>query len=529
MSDEVKTRVSIEGADQAVSDVKRLVESEKKLLEQDKALAEWANKVREGITKSTDAVKDGGREAVAAASKYSSLKSAMDGILSSVQGLIGGLVGTAGLVAAFRAQNEQLQENARLSNEVARSQLDLLFLNQGFKPGDIAVVDDVANMTGQSRASVGQAFGQFKSKTSNLNDDQRLGFFRELAQTALTTEAPIGQLVPLFAQGSLYVNDPNRLQNIVRKTQELSPEASPQALAKLLPEVLPFAGGLNLKPEEIAGLAVTAMTVSGSPDKGITALRNILLTLGGGGTDEQKALMEELGAPTSMGTFKQLAVLSGAQKTGGLGIEKMTGLVGKENAQVFLSMLQNPDLLRNNVSAIVAAGQGSKDLTEEAIVNIIGGSEQQKLRLQTEQATARIEGLKSKDVGAQKTMLARKLMEEEMIRRGYSPSARTVKLTAFDVAVFGGASAERAVELSEGFGDDLSDVVSNRIGQGPMLDAQMIGDNIDPELLASELRKPEAAQKTLKEMKRITIVNYNNSFINTMNPAKAPDDVKRQD
>jgi len=396
------------------------------------------------------------------------------------------VIGT--VTAAIRANTEEVKRNAEAANQQKKAQLDLQFLRQGYSAADLQVVEDAASIIGGPNAQVeaAGAFAQLRSQTSHLTDDQQVEFFRQMAETTLTTSAPIQDLVPLFARGSLYVSDPNRLQNIMRKTQELSPEASPRALAQLLPRVLPLAGeDTGLAPEQIAGLLVTSMNLSGTPEMGATGLRNILSIISGGAQGAGADVLARAGADRG-DAMQRLAALAGED----LSVERRTQLFGRENLVVASGLLNNLDLARRNVAEVVGVGRSGRDLTAEAIDEIYGQDRQQALRLATAQAQARVERQKGADVRAQEAALGRLFFEERMRAKGTSAFRREANLTGYDIATGMGLSPENATwvagmffglprEMAELYTQGGPDAISRGLQAGPQTNVNIIGQQVN--------------------------------------------------
>ena len=145
-------------------------------------------------------------------------------------GLAGAYLGVNGLIHALRTSQQAMQENARVANELKEAQRNLQFLSQGFGPEELKATANAARLKGGQDAVLDAqtAFADMKSQTASMSDADRIALFNQLVQTSLTTDAPMSELVSLFAKGSQYVADPERLQSIIRKTQELSPAASPK-------------------------------------------------------------------------------------------------------------------------------------------------------------------------------------------------------------------------------------------------------------------------------------------------------------
>lgn len=390
------------------------------------------------------------------------------GLQSELRNLVLGAASIHAVTEAFRMQTEELRKNAEMANRVKEAQLDLMFLSQDLNLEELAMVNRAAGVVGgeDAQVEVAGAFAQFKSQTAHLSSTQRNAYFQQLIESSLTTSAAPSSLVELYSRGSLYVSDPNRLQNIIRQTQILSPEASPQALAQLLPRVLPLAGqDTGLAPEQIAGLLVTAMSQSGSPEMGATGLRNILTIISGGVQGEGANILAATGANQG-NALQRLEALAAAN----LSIEQRTQLFGRENVTLATSMMGNLGLARSNINQIVGATSGGADLTAEAIANMYGGDAQTRTMLQQRQAEAELAAARAADADAQFSQMIRQRYEADLVRQGVSPIGRKARLIWFDLhAAHGNVTPERVA----------NDPALRGYLDGPVTDVTIINQQIN--------------------------------------------------
>jgi len=400
------------------------------------------------MRKVADAEDELGRKTEEVGDKANASSAASDkvmGAFGSLGNQVLALAGPAGALVLFNrilAENKRaMEENAEVANRLKESQLDLQFLGSDYNPSELSAVRRAGEISGDLYGSF-LAFGELKSKTAAMTDEQRFGLYEQLVETSLTTSAGQSSLVPLFAKMSQFVDDPERLQAIIRESQRLSPAATPQALAGNLPNILSPSEALNLSPEQAAGLLVTALNIDEA--SGATQLRNTLRILSGGGTDEQTKMLIGYGADPSIGIMAQLAALRGAN----LGVPEASKLVGGENFTGFLGLLRDTAAKRN-IAEIQAASLAGVDTTRQAIENIYGKDEQQRARLGGAQAEARLQQARSTDLQAQLATRARKDLEAGMIASGMPPIMRATRLAAFDTAIGMGMSIQEATLEAE--------------------------------------------------------------------------------
>ncbi len=430
----------------------------------------------------------------------------------------------------IRATNEELKAQADLTNEQALALRDLQFLRAGFSAADLSIVDRGAVLTGEGRSAIGGAFAELRSKTASLTDAQQVALFEELLETSLTTQNPASTLVPLFAKGSQFVADPNRLQSMLRKMQELSPAASPGVLASKFPQVLNPGVDAGLTPEETGGLLVEALTVS--EENGATSLRNILTILAAPDTDARRQILSDRGAGPSIGVLEQLRVL----QRGGMSLDDQVALVGRENLSVFGGLLR-----RNEFDSVIGqinqASLGGTDITEDAIKNIFNEDERLRKAVQTRQVEQQTEGLRSNSRRAQDFALARSIVERELFK-AFDQGALTkadvdAKLEMFDSAVAQGMSMEEAlnaVVLGRSFTNAARDLAPMATIGVPVIGPFLLGhalffedDTQDPgfgpadlpDIVTEELEAgPRRSLSQVRGVQNVTIVNVGNQFNN---------------
>lgn len=485
--DEIKQRITVE-ADQAIRDLERVTEAEQKHARQIKRTGDAAEQSGERSKKAGDQTRQAGDEirksgdaAEDASRKHDKLGTTWSNLSNDV--LVAGAAAVGALTAALRLNTQELERNAEAANRVKEVQIDLQFLSQGYRPDELAAVRAAAEKKGGPNAlsDMATTFAELKSKTAAMGDRERVALFEQLVETSMTTSAPASSLVGLFAKGSQYVADPDRLQDIIRQTQILSPASSPKVLEKELPRALATGAEVGLTAEETSGLLVSAMNID--EESGGTSLRNIMTILAGGTTPEGMKILEAAGAKPEQGVLNQLDALRNAQ----LNPAQMTTLVGRENFVTFAGMLRQGQY-RDNIGSIYTTTQGTGDPTAEALQNILSGDRQQALRALTDQATTRIEGIRADDREAQEAMYVRKRLEEEMLKDDRAPYYINYKLWGYDQAVGVGMSPVAATKFAVGFQERKRyvPVAEQALEEMPDLDVSEIGDAYDEAQRATE-------------------------------------------
>lgn len=463
MVDELRTRITVEG-DQAQRALKEVSDEEKKLADNTREAGDAAEGATEELGKMQGVTGFLGR--------------GIGSLLDQVSGLVRGLVGVGGLVAAWRANRDEMQQNVALIRELADAQRDFLFLSSGNTDSELGAIKDAAEIVGGpgSRVELTRTFAQLKSQTANISEEERLAIFQQLVETSLTTSAKPTELVELFSKGARFVPDPQQLQNIIAQTIIESPESDPAVLARLLPEVLPAGVAAGITPAETAGALSFAAGEAGTASQGATGLRNILLALRGRGTPESREILERVGAGPEGNFFQQIDALSGAFGSGELGLADLEAIGGRENTALLSALLRNPQGLRDTVGRVVGA-QGGDDITRGKLERTLDEFAGQNTELLTRQSEARIESLRLNDTDSARANLGRLLFEEQLRQNGeLSTFRRASQLFGYDVFTGLGISPETSVGLIEPFFTDrISDPVTAGLNGRANLDVGSIG------------------------------------------------------
>ncbi|MEM6551773.1 MAG: phage tail tape measure protein [Planctomycetota bacterium] len=388
---------------------------------------------------------------------------------SGIKGYVAGFIGFAAVTRLIQAQNQELQQNLQLMRDLANAQRDFLFLGGDETPREKDAILQGARVIGgkDAQEQLTRTFAQLKSQTSTLGTEDRIALFNELVQTSLTTETAPTDLVELFAKGRQFIDDPNRLQNVIAQTIIESPESDPSAIARLLPQTLPLGQAAGLSPEEVAGLTSFFAGRAGSPEVGVTALRSVILRLQAQGSDQQEQLKDQLGIDDEQSLLANLQALAQARRAGSLDLTALKGLVGEEPAAVLSSALDAPDQQAQIIGRIVEAGQSPRDITGERLARVLRENPAIANELRTRQlefAVAEQQRAKADS----RVQQARLLLEKQLLEEDVAPFIRRGLLKAFDTAVASGASAETALFTTNPFNvEDQRDEILQQLDSAP--------------------------------------------------------------
>lgn len=397
---------------------------------------------------------------------------------NELKGMIAGYFGVNAAISGFstllRLNTEEINKNVEAATRLALARLDLQFLSQDYKPEEIAAVRRAGEITGDLPDAF-RAFGELRSKASHLSEADQLALFQEIVETKLTTTAPMSELIRLFVETREHIEDPQQLQNLLRKAQEFSPASTPERMAKALPQLLEVGREAGLDPDQIAG--ITAAALLADEESGDTVARNLMAIFAGGMRGPARKLFEKHGATPDKGFMEQMRILAEAD----LPVEDAARMVGRENFAVLLNLLRNRERTEGFIGGIRDARLGPEDLTAQALTNVLGKDEGQRLRLQTAQAAARAEGIRGDDTGAQRVELGRQLLQESLLRQGRPAIVRGptgglyTALTAMGfepgtIANLFGGPTERDIDRGLAAGPDLDVGQIGRIGTGKAAD-----------------------------------------------------------
>jgi|GEM_PF-4656842 len=388
----------------------------------------------------------------AAAESGTRFSGVLGGLRTQALGLVAALVGATGLLSALQKSRQEIEENAAAANRMKEAQLDLLFLRNDVQPEDLQMTKDAARLIGGKDAllDTNAAFALLLSQTPGMPEAKRRAIYREAVESKLTTSASLTETIPFYTGNIPFVEDPNELQGMYRKAQELSPEASPRKLARLSPRVMQITAepDVDVAPADAMGFLVKGLELTkGDPDSGATHTKNFLLRLRGRQTPEGEEILERLNASREKNLHDQVENLKTALESGQTNLAELQAIFGMETIQVALGQIRQYDSTQDYIKQIRESSSDGKDPTADALREIYGGDEQLSFMQKIKQAEAELEILKSEDINAQRIQLGRTLFEGELQRRGMSKYRRDLWLLGYDTLTGGGASPEWTLDF----------------------------------------------------------------------------------
>jgi len=368
--------------------------------------------------------------------------------LAAAQGLVGGLIGVGGLMAALQAIRAEMEENVKAAREFAEASLNLQFMSDQFKPQEREFIGQAAEFSGRQPVEVAGAMADLKSRFPNLSDEQTQKLFMEVGETARTTPAPLSALVQAFSTIRQYESDPQKVQNILRASITQSGVSDPAQLSPLMAKFMGLGQQLNLSAGQSAGAVAAATGLGLAPEESITGLRNIALSLQGKGTPDGAKVLKRLKIDRT-NFLHALDQLAEANNAGLLKTKDIEDIGGRESVAVLSSLLDKERLadFQAKIKSVADAQQSPRDLTAEAIKQQFESDPLQETNFKLKRAEAEASTQKAGDVESMRTSLARQIIENRMRRDEIPPYLEKEKLWFFDAYTGFGGSPEDAASF----------------------------------------------------------------------------------
>lgn len=402
------------------------------------------------------ATRTAGEEAEQTSRKGAGMNATYAAMASQMKTLVAGMLGTNGVIAVYRMLNEEMERNARLTREAADAQLDLQYLSQTFDPQEREFVNRAAVAAGRQLPETLRAYAGLKSFFPGLDDQTLQSLFLQIAETAVTTTAPLETLTGAF-QGLFDVTrDPQQAQNILRQTIVQGGRSDPGVISKLLGKFL--GPGINvggLSPAQAAGAVagVTGLTTQ-QPEEQVQGLLTFMLQVMGDSPPEVKRLLAKAGVDTSQGFFPAIEGITSAVNRGALSKAQFQTIVSREGIKVASALLDPTKRAEffAKINRVVEAGASDRDLTADAIANQFRADPTAARNYAIKQAEAREQIMRAQDADALEIELGAKLLENTLYEQGMNVVGRKSALGLYRSLTAFGMAPENAASISTGGG-----------------------------------------------------------------------------
>ncbi len=433
-----------------------------KLTKESEQLSSAAKDQAHAQRRATGAVDDYGRSTDKATGKTGLFDKAIGLARGSLAGLVGGIIGGAGLNAAMQAYerhldaiNKRLEKNAQLTRDAADAALELQFLNLVPDPTERAFAEEQAVLAGRNPTEGVRAFGALRSKNANADREQLKQLLQLSALKAQQTTASIEDIAGGLSLINKFTNDPIAASNIleqgITEAGELDVAKFIPLMAKFLPKGVNIA---DLSAGESVGY-VAGITGLGLPgEEAVTSLGNIALAIKGKGTPEGAKILEREQIDRS-DFGEALRQISAAYAEGRIKPEELQ-LIGGDSALTGLASLADPKILADlqaGVGRVDAAGASDTLLvSEKAKAHFTPGSVAA-LNLQLNQAESALLQQQQNDTNAIQIKAARALVEQQLDQAvaagNMSPAMADQKLATYDKAIRMGFGPSWAAQFAE--------------------------------------------------------------------------------
>ncbi len=347
----------------------------------------------------------------------SGIKKVATAITSYVANIAGVAAIIAGITAAIRANQQAVEEHARIAEQQQRKLTTLQYLGGFFKenPNLRKEVETYAEYGRRPFEEVAGAWYNLRSKSAALSTKQRRGILHEALEMGRTSpDAPLDTLVDMF---SLYAKktgqkDMNLVQNVLQQSVTEA-GGGMSDVARYMTRFLPIGMSGGLTGPQAAGLWSYATTQTSDAAVATTGLQALFMGLQGKGTPESQKILEGAGITQDMGFFGKMGVLSHGMRTGRFGLAQAEQLAGREGASILLDLLKDPTAMMQTISNVTGAARGDIDITGDMITELIGQDERARLEEDIRLQEIRLAGVKSDTRGLRSMKAKRALLAYE--------------------------------------------------------------------------------------------------------------------
>lgn len=466
MADEVKTRLTVEG-DEAIRTLEDAARAEQEhadaLDKAGEAAAGAAEKTRDQ-GEATDEAKGKTGEASA---ELGHLTNALGINLASITGMVGGIVGVGGLIAAYQqwlenieAVNQRLQENAQIVRDNAEARLNFVALQGVESAEDVERIDAFAAFAGRSPGEIARVQGSLRSQFPNASSQDISNLTLEVAAASQLTDASPTELAQGLSVIFREVGDARVAGNIFQEAIQQAGEAEPGRLAQEVGKFIGIGSQIGgLDAGEAAGFAAAGTGLGLPNEEATTGLKNVLFAIRGRGTPEGNEILDGLGIDRE-NVINALQQISAARQAGQIDDAQLEAIGGREAAPVFAA-LSDPIKLQNflaSVGAVDAAEDFEGRIVTDKAESIFTPGSIQSANLLIKQLEAQTESVRASDQRAARVAEARAALELRLAEleqnaddpiRGVTAADSKVILEEFDFQTANGASIEEALERAE--------------------------------------------------------------------------------
>lgn len=387
------------------------------------------------------------------------------GLKEAFSGLALGILGGAGVLAAFSAWREEIEltnqrliENEQLTMRNAEARLDLAALKGFEDPEQLKELDRMAIFSGRSVSEAARLATVTQSimPDGTFTEDQRSEFMAEVASQAQTSSASLtgiaGAIFPLIVEGLNAQQAGNVLQAGIKQAGQPDPEQFAQSVARFV-SLGKEVGGLDVG--QAVGYAAASTGLGLDKATAETGLKNLVLGIRTPNNPESQALLERLGINDEVSLDDSLRIIAQAKAEGRVSRSDLVNLSGREGLEVALklSRQERVDEFLNKVAIVDAAEDITTRTAAEQSANINKPDTIQGYRLLAKQAQTGEETIRASDKAAARRDTAKKILGElvaEKVKSGeLSEADATVIQEEFEYQLAQGQSIQTAIDLAE--------------------------------------------------------------------------------
>ena len=350
---------------------------------------------------------------------------AVTGLGSELKSMAAGFVGVTGLLKlyeAFRSElqmsTESMKEQARIARELAEAQLNLAALREEMTPEQVKVLDKIAALSGQSQGEASRMMAELVSGARGLKPEEINQAAVEIAMMRRTSSTPMPELAATFTtmlnEGMSPREANNVLAQAIRDAKIVGASDVGRQIGRVSGEFKTVGGISSI---EAAGLAAGSTQLGLAPEPAATSLLNLMRAVRGNGTPEGNSIMRRVGVNRE-DTLKALQQIGQAVQSGAITRQEMSQF-GGDDAMKVMAALGDPDkrtVFFDAINNAIAAGQNPDNLVLQSQNKIFGSNSQLAFNQAMKVMESRIESSQAVNTRAQQQALARKILEETLVK-----------------------------------------------------------------------------------------------------------------